>query len=130
VKPKWPRSASLNSPLAWYAHLPVTAFTGTQPNPTRAQSMAQGCGCKLSPARLAEILKSLPLSHDKNVLVGSDTSDDAAVYRLTPVRTTSPPSTSTHPSPTPPLDARSTHQPEVSGTRRGGRFPSCRTSPW
>jgi selenium donor protein len=43
-----------------------------------------GCGCKLSPSRLADILKSLPLAQDKNLLVGSETSDDAAVYRLTP----------------------------------------------
>jgi selenide,water dikinase len=42
-----------------------------------------GCGCKISPAVLAELLKgSLPSSGYPDLLVGTDTADDAAVYRL------------------------------------------------
>lgn len=41
-----------------------------------------GCACKIKPQILEEILRGLPLSHDKSVLVGHETSDDAAVYRL------------------------------------------------
>ena len=42
-----------------------------------------GCGCKIAPAVLSEILASTPLrSLPKDLLVGIETSDDAAVYRL------------------------------------------------
>jgi selenide,water dikinase len=41
-----------------------------------------GCGCKIAPGVLAELLKgSLPSRH-ADLMVGADTSDDAAVYRL------------------------------------------------
>ncbi len=42
-----------------------------------------GCGCKIAPAVLAEILSRSPvgLSHP-DLLVGAESSDDAAVYRL------------------------------------------------
>jgi len=42
-----------------------------------------GCGCKISPGVLADLLKgALPGAHYADLLVGADTSDDAAVYRL------------------------------------------------
>jgi selenide,water dikinase len=42
-----------------------------------------GCGCKISPALLAEILADLPEQvKDPALLVGRETNDDAAVYRL------------------------------------------------
>ena len=42
-----------------------------------------GCGCKISPAVLAGLLKgALPGARYADLLVGTDTSDDAAVYRL------------------------------------------------
>src|ERR1700731_772226 len=42
-----------------------------------------GCGCKISPAVLAELLKgSSPSAHFADLLVGTETSDDAAVYRV------------------------------------------------
>src|SRR5580704_6627483 len=42
-----------------------------------------GCGCKIAPGVLAELLRrSLPSWHYPDLLVGTDTSDDAAVYRL------------------------------------------------
>jgi len=45
-------------------------------------SHGAGCGCKLSPAALGPIVASLPRPSDPNLLVGSATADDAAVYRL------------------------------------------------
>ena len=42
-----------------------------------------GCGCKLSPALLREILSGMPEAGPyANLLVGTETSDDAAVWRL------------------------------------------------
>ena len=41
-----------------------------------------GCACKLRPQMLEKILAGLPAVADKNILVGTETSDDAAVYRL------------------------------------------------
>lgn len=43
-----------------------------------------GCGCKIGPADLAEVLRSLPLRElNPNLLVGLETSDDAGVFRIT-----------------------------------------------
>jgi len=43
-----------------------------------------GCGCKIGPADLSQVLRSLPASvPNPDLLVGLDTSDDAGVYRLT-----------------------------------------------
>ena len=41
-----------------------------------------GCACKMRPQLLENILKSIARPDDENILVGSDTSDDAAVYKL------------------------------------------------
>lgn len=42
-----------------------------------------GCGCKIAPAMLAQMLAELPVpGRFPDLLVGADTSDDAAVYRL------------------------------------------------
>src|ERR1700722_14788897 len=43
---------------------------------------AAGCAAKLSPSILESVLKRLPPQNDPNVIVGFETSDDAAVYRL------------------------------------------------
>lgn len=42
-----------------------------------------GCAAKLSPALLAELLGNIKQERDPNLLVGFDTADDAAVYKLT-----------------------------------------------
>jgi len=60
----------------------ATQSASTQP---RLTSLAHGggCGCKVSPAVLAQILRGtarLPIPPD--LLVGIETADDAAVYRL------------------------------------------------
>ncbi|MFU0788599.1 selenide, water dikinase SelD [Virgibacillus proomii] len=42
-----------------------------------------GCGCKIGPADLAEIMRELPpATPNPNLLVGLHTSDDAGVYRI------------------------------------------------
>ncbi|MBD2778871.1 selenide, water dikinase SelD [Iningainema tapete] len=42
-----------------------------------------GCGCKIAPAQLQEILRQVPLNQGlEQLLVGTQTSDDAAVYQL------------------------------------------------
>jgi selenide,water dikinase len=42
-----------------------------------------GCGCKIAPGVLSELLADLPTAAPfKDLLVGTETSDDAAVYRL------------------------------------------------
>ncbi len=51
----------------------------------RLTSLAHGggCGCKLAPSVLQQILADMPLAGPfANLLVGTETGDDAAVYRL------------------------------------------------
>jgi selenium donor protein len=43
-----------------------------------------GCACKMQPADLEKILRNLPLTSDPNVLVGNNSADDAAVYKVNP----------------------------------------------
>src|SRR5438046_6826757 len=46
-------------------------------------SHGDGCGCKIAPAGLSEILSNRPIRGlPKDLLVGIESSDDAAVYRL------------------------------------------------
>jgi len=45
-------------------------------------SHGAGCACKVPAALLAPIVAALPASSDPNLLVGTQTSDDAGVYRL------------------------------------------------
>ncbi|WP_130860363.1 selenide, water dikinase SelD [Gracilibacillus phocaeensis] len=48
-----------------------------------ALSSKGGCGCKIGPADLREVLQSFsPATDNANLLVGLDTSDDAGVYRI------------------------------------------------
>ncbi|MEZ4907264.1 MAG: IscS subfamily cysteine desulfurase [Saprospiraceae bacterium] len=41
-----------------------------------------GCACKIQPANLEKILQSLPKLNNPNILVGTETSDDATVYKI------------------------------------------------
>lgn len=43
-----------------------------------------GCACKIDSAKLRSVLAAIPKKEDPNLLVGYDTSDDGAVYRLAP----------------------------------------------
>jgi selenide,water dikinase len=45
-------------------------------------SHGAGCACKMPAALLAPLVQSLPRPTDPNLLVGTETSDDAGVYRL------------------------------------------------
>jgi selenide, water dikinase len=54
-------------------------------SPVRLTSLSHGggCGCKIAPGVLAELLRdSLPNGRFADLLVGTDAADDAAVYRL------------------------------------------------
>ncbi|MCI8948861.1 MAG: selenide, water dikinase SelD [Lachnospiraceae bacterium] len=42
-----------------------------------------GCTAKLGPGALSRVLEKLPKTYDPNLLIGYDSSDDGAVYRLT-----------------------------------------------
>lgn len=60
----------------------MTTDTLKEPRLT-SLSHGGGCGCKIAPAVLSEILKSVPqLPFPKELLVGIETSDDAAVYQI------------------------------------------------
>lgn len=41
-----------------------------------------GCGCKLPAAELLPIVRQLPVAQDERLMVGSVSSDDAAIFRL------------------------------------------------
>ncbi len=51
-----------------------------------AEVASGGCACKLGPADLREVLAKLPTLSHPSVLVGSETCDDAGVYRLSPTQ--------------------------------------------
>jgi selenide,water dikinase len=56
-----------------------------KPEPVRLTSLAHGggCGCKIAPAVLQDILAQCPAAAAfPNLLVGAETSDDAAVWKL------------------------------------------------
>src|ERR1700761_5825811 len=56
-----------------------------KPEPVRLTSLAHGggCGCKIAPAVLQEIMGRTPAAAPfADLLVGTETSDDAAVWRL------------------------------------------------
>ena len=57
----------------------------TTPTEPRLTSLSHGggCGCKIAPGVLSEILKNVPqLPFPKELLIGIETSDDAAVYQI------------------------------------------------
>ncbi|HXB41801.1 MAG TPA: selenide, water dikinase SelD [Bacteroidia bacterium] len=45
-------------------------------------SKSAGCGCKIAPEALQQILSGLHTMPDKNLLVGNESNDDAAVYDI------------------------------------------------
>ena len=49
-------------------------------------SHGAGCGCKLSPMELGQVLMALPPIVDPNVMMAAADRDDAAVYRIAPDR--------------------------------------------
>ena len=60
----------------------INHLENTEPRLT-SLSHGGGCGCKIAPAVLSEILKGVPqLPFPKELLIGIETSDDAAVYQI------------------------------------------------
>jgi selenide, water dikinase len=66
-------------------------MTDTNPDSATAASLPRltslahggGCGCKIAPGLLSELLADIPAAQPfANLLVGTETADDAAVYRL------------------------------------------------
>ncbi len=57
---------------------------GEQGKPVKLTQFTHGlgCACKLRPQLLEQVLQKLPVSRDKHILVGADTADDAAVYKV------------------------------------------------
>jgi selenide,water dikinase len=51
--------------------------------PLTSLSHGAGCGCKLPAAELHAIVAGLPRAADPDLLVGTETADDAGVYRVT-----------------------------------------------
>jgi selenide,water dikinase len=58
------------------------AAAGHDSKSLTALASGAGCGCKLAAADLLPIVRDLPFVADERVLVGSATSDDAAVIRV------------------------------------------------
>ena len=66
----------------WGATLPESTRMPDTPKLT-ALAHGGGCGCKLPPSTLQAILAGMPaMAAFPNLLVGTETADDAAVYRL------------------------------------------------
>src|SRR6185503_2228202 len=62
----------MNAPETQFPKVRLTQF-----------SHGGGCGCKIAPAVLSEILAAAPIKGlSKDLMVGTETADDAAVYRL------------------------------------------------
>jgi selenium donor protein len=57
-------------------------MTNEEPVKLTHYSHGMGCGCKMRPQYLEKILQSLPVPSDEKILVGTGSSDDAAVYRI------------------------------------------------
>ncbi|HEX5392128.1 MAG TPA: selenide, water dikinase SelD [Rhodocyclaceae bacterium] len=63
----------------------ISANSATPANPIRLTEFSHGggCGCKIAPAVLSRLLAQAPTPLlPSDLLVGTETSDDAAVYRL------------------------------------------------
>jgi cysteine desulfurase len=65
---------------------PTEAPVGVQTGPREIRltrfTHGLGCACKLRPQVLEKVLERMPIPIDRNVLVGTDSADDAAVYRI------------------------------------------------
>jgi cysteine desulfurase len=73
--------------LSVLSQLSLKSVSTPSPNKASEIKLTQythglGCACKMRPQLLEEVLKKMPVIKDENVLVGTDTCDDAAVYRI------------------------------------------------
>ena len=70
-----------------YVYDEISDIGGFMDTPQKLNSLLEsctsgGCGAKISPGELSKLLKGLPVFPDENLLVGFESSDDAAVYKL------------------------------------------------
>jgi len=67
-----------------YKSLKTNTVSGILPTSVRLTEYthALGCACKIRPQLLDKILKSQPGKNNPNILIGHETSDDAAVYQI------------------------------------------------
>ena len=78
----------LNKPMPMNKPMPVNEVSQHHTNEERHSikltkyTHGLGCACKIRPQYLEEILKDMPVVTDKHVLVGNNTSDDAAVVQI------------------------------------------------
>src|SRR5258708_5553085 len=56
----------------------------TKPMGLTQQVAAAGCAAKLGPADLVQVLQGIPPFESTDLIVGTETSDDAGVFRLRP----------------------------------------------
>ena len=74
---------ALNSESVFSKIDDVKEFLKESPSPSLLETCPTGgCGAKISPDELNDLLKSLPICMDTNLIVGYSSSDDAAVYKL------------------------------------------------
>jgi selenide,water dikinase len=82
LRPNYPHNAVIPSP-SFSTAMTDNATPATQSPRLTSLSHGGGCGCKIAPGLLADLLKrSAPLPFFPDLLVGNDTADDAAVYKL------------------------------------------------
>jgi cysteine desulfurase NifS/selenium donor protein len=62
----------------------TSAITATGPVKLTHFTHGLGCACKIRPQVLEQILSQIPRVKDAALLVGTESADDAAVYRITP----------------------------------------------
>ena len=60
----------------------ITAVMGEKLTSLLDNCATGGCGAKISPGELSQLLIKLPVHYDSNLIVGYDTSDDAGVYKI------------------------------------------------
>ncbi len=80
-----PTATLADTPSALHASINAPATAASEAEPIRLTSFSHGggCGCKIAPGVLAAILKnSSGFPVPKELMVGIETADDAAVYRL------------------------------------------------
>ena len=115
----------------WTPTLAMTTIAKASPAPLRLTSFSHGggCGCKIAPGVLAQILAKpgaglLP----KELLVGIETADDAAVYQINDSRRSSRPPTSSCPSST--IRSTSAASPRPTRSPTSTRWAARRCSRW
>lgn len=70
--------------FAWKINILGAKFMKKETDNVRLTQLASaaGCGAKIGPKVLAEVVGKLPKFTDPMLLVGPETSDDAAVYKI------------------------------------------------